>query len=144
MLFDITLLSLNGLRVAQQKDVTWMHTTTCPARRADRRRRPRHPPPGLRVVDFSYASLSGQRTFPRRGQECEVLAGKSCDPPFIPPASGGKRISFPRLRGTEGVELHSPARRGTYRSRGAAPPWDRKTLENQDSLKGISTLQSPA
>ncbi len=32
-------------------------------------------------------------------------------PPYSP-ASGGKRIAFPRLRGTEGGELNSPALAG--------------------------------
>ncbi|GAK59374.1 hypothetical protein U27_06358 [Candidatus Vecturithrix granuli] len=34
---------------------------------------------------------------------------KLCPPLFIPPQAGGRRIDLPRLRGTEGVELHSPA-----------------------------------
>jgi hypothetical protein len=47
---------------------------------------------------------------PASGQECEVFAGKSCDPPFIPPASEGKRIDFPCLQETERAKLHSPTR----------------------------------
>jgi hypothetical protein len=57
---------------------------------------------------------------PPRKQGDEVLAERTCGLPFIPPASGGKRIAFPRLRGIEGVELNSPA--SQEGNPAAAPP----------------------